>query len=84
MRHIREKDSEQQTVLMVQVENEVGYLGRGRDRSSEADHLFRAPVPEVLLRETGLFLVAYAALFYLAQGPRVRELAGLLRSRKAV
>ena len=31
MRHVREKDSDQQTVLMVQVENEVGYLGRGRD-----------------------------------------------------
>jgi beta-galactosidase GanA len=27
MQHIREKDSHQQTVLMVQVENEVGYLG---------------------------------------------------------
>jgi hypothetical protein len=50
MRHIREKDAEQQTVLMVQVENEVGYLGRGRDRSPEADRLFRSPVPEALLR----------------------------------
>jgi beta-galactosidase GanA len=50
MRHVREKDSEQQTVLMVQVENEVGYLGRGRDRSAEANRLFRLPVPEVLVR----------------------------------
>jgi len=50
MRHIREKDSEQQTVLMVQVENEVGYLGRGRDRSPEANRLFRSQVPETLLR----------------------------------
>ena len=31
MGHLREKDDEQQTVLMVQVENEVGYLGVGRD-----------------------------------------------------
>jgi O-antigen/teichoic acid export membrane protein len=36
-----------------------------------------------LLAEIGIGLVAYGVLFYLAQGPRVRELAGLLRSRKA-
>jgi beta-galactosidase GanA len=50
MRHIREKDSEQQSVLMIQVENEVGYVGRGRDRSAEANRLFRSAVPESLLR----------------------------------
>ncbi len=50
LRHVREKDSEQQTVLMVQVENEVGYLGQGRDRSPEANRLFRGRVPEVLIR----------------------------------
>ena len=50
MRHLREKDAEQQTVLMVQVENEVGYLGWGRDRSPEANRQFRSPVPETLLR----------------------------------
>lgn len=50
MRHLRTEDAEQQTVLMVQVENEVGYLGRGgRDRSAEANRLFQAPVPETLL-----------------------------------
>ena len=50
MRHIREKDSEQQTVLMVQVENEVGYLGPGRDRSSEANRIFLGRVPDALIR----------------------------------
>lgn len=50
MRHIREKESDQQTVLMVQVENEVGYLGQGRDRSPEANRIFRGPVPDVLIR----------------------------------
>ena len=50
MRHVRERDSDRQTVLMVQVENEVGYLGPGRDRSPEANRLFAAPVPEVLVR----------------------------------
>ena len=50
MRHIREKDSDQQTVLMVQVENEVGYLGYGRDRSPEAERIYHSAVPESLLR----------------------------------
>jgi len=49
MRHVREKDSQQQTLLMVQVENEVGYLGPGRDRSPESNKLFRGPVPEQLI-----------------------------------
>lgn len=51
MKHIREKDKDQQTVLMVQVENEVGYLGRGRDRSDAANHLFAGPVPPALLNQ---------------------------------
>ena len=49
MRHVREKDAESETVLMVQVENEVGYLGWGRDRSEEANGLFQAPVPDKLI-----------------------------------
>jgi hypothetical protein len=49
MHHLRMTDSEQQTVLMVQVENEVGYLGPGRDRSPEANREFRAAVPDALL-----------------------------------
>ncbi|HXY25450.1 MAG TPA: DUF5597 domain-containing protein [Candidatus Acidoferrum sp.] len=50
MHHVREKDSAQQTVLMVQVENEVGYLGQGRDRSPAANRLFRERVPDALIR----------------------------------
>ncbi|MGA7537491.1 MAG: DUF5597 domain-containing protein [Steroidobacteraceae bacterium] len=51
MRHVREIDSSAQTVLMVQVENEVGYLGLGgRDRSVKANRLFAEPVPQELLR----------------------------------
>lgn len=49
MRHLREFDGRQQTVLMVQVENEVGVLGSGRDHSAEADRLFNAPVPANLM-----------------------------------
>lgn len=52
MNHVREKDAEQQTVLMVQVENEVGYLGLGgRDRSPAANRLFQSPVPSTLIQK---------------------------------
>ncbi|HWY69333.1 MAG TPA: DUF5597 domain-containing protein [Terriglobales bacterium] len=53
IRHVREKDSDQQTVLMVQVENEVGYLGPGRDRSAEANRQFQGRVPDALIRALG-------------------------------
>ena len=51
MKHLKGKDENQQTVLMVQVENEVGYLGRGRDRSAAANQLFERPVPPQLVME---------------------------------
>ena len=51
MKHLREKDETQQTALMVQVENEVGYLGRGRDRSPEANRLFQGSVPTELIAQ---------------------------------
>src|SRR5438270_8955453 len=41
MHHVRQEDSEQQTVVMVQVENEGGYLGPGRDRSAAAKRPLR-------------------------------------------
>lgn len=50
MRHVKEFDAQQQTVLMVQVENEVGILGSGRDHAAEADRLFNSPVRENLLQ----------------------------------
>jgi hypothetical protein len=49
MKHVKAKDAEQQTVLMVQVENEVGYLGGGRDRSAAANHAFEGAVPSNLI-----------------------------------
>lgn len=50
MEHVREKDQDRQTVLMVQVENEVGYLGPERDRSPEANRQFAGFVPQDLVR----------------------------------
>jgi beta-galactosidase GanA len=49
MRHLREVDGEQGTVLMVQVENEIGMLGDARDWCDAANQAFREPVPEELL-----------------------------------
>ena len=47
MSHIRQEDS-QHTVLMMQVENEVGVLGATRDHSPSAEKLFAGPVPKEL------------------------------------
>jgi len=49
MRHIKEVDSEQHTVLMMQVENEVGVLRDSRDRSAPANKAFTGPVPKELM-----------------------------------
>ena len=49
MAHVGEFDHEQQTVLMVQVENEMGYLGAGRDRSPQANRYFAEAVPSALM-----------------------------------
>jgi hypothetical protein len=48
MRHIREMDGQAHTVLMMQVENEVGVLGDSRDRSPAANQAFQAQVPKEL------------------------------------
>jgi beta-galactosidase GanA len=49
MRHLREVDGEAHTVLMMQVENEVGVLGDSRDRSPAANQAFDGQVPRQLL-----------------------------------
>src|SRR5579863_5751912 len=51
MKHLKQKDQDRHTVLMVQVENEVGYLGRGRDRSAAANRVFEGPAPAQLVQE---------------------------------
>jgi hypothetical protein len=49
MRHIRVVDTNHQTVIMVQVENEVGVLGDSRDRSEKALAAYNKPVPPELI-----------------------------------
>ena len=48
MRHLRETD-EQRTVVLVQVENEIGMIPEARDRHPAADAAFAAPVPAELM-----------------------------------
>jgi hypothetical protein len=49
MRHLRQKDGAVHTVIMVQVENEVGVIPEARDHSDTADKAFSGPVPAELL-----------------------------------
>jgi beta-galactosidase GanA len=48
MQHLREVDGRDHTVLMMQVENEVGILGDTRDHSPEANRAFASAVPAEL------------------------------------
>jgi hypothetical protein len=48
MRHLREVDGNTHTVLMMQVENEVGVIPESRDHSSVANASFTAAVPSTL------------------------------------
>lgn len=49
MRHLREADGRQHTVIMVQVENEIGMIPEARDRHPAAEAAFAAPVPAELM-----------------------------------
>ena len=49
MAHLKAVDEKQQTVVMIQVENEVGILNDSRDRSPLANAAFAKPVPEALI-----------------------------------
>lgn len=46
MEHIKSIDEEENTVVMIQVENEIGVLGAERDFSRKASEIFEGPVPE--------------------------------------
>ncbi len=48
LRHLKQVDAAQQTVVMVQVENEIGMLPVARDYSAAADAAFAQPVPAEL------------------------------------
>ena len=53
MGHIRETDGEQNTVITIQVENEIGLLGTDRDYSPAACEAFAQQVPEGISDKSG-------------------------------
>jgi hypothetical protein len=63
MQHLKDLDEGHSTVIMVQVENEVGCLGDSRDRCELAEAHFSAPLPEefrdFLAREWSSFTDAF-------------------------
>jgi len=52
MRHLKQIDNEQHTVLLIQVENESGNIGSVRDNSAEANRKFAGAVPSDLVAIT--------------------------------
>jgi hypothetical protein len=50
MKHIRKIDSKHHTVIMMQVENEIGTLRTLRDFSEKANAAFNGPVPSELMK----------------------------------
>jgi beta-galactosidase GanA len=48
MRHLREIDGTEHTVILIQVENEVGMIPDARDHSAAANAAFLSPVPAAL------------------------------------
>jgi beta-galactosidase GanA len=49
MRHLKKIDGAENTVIMVQIQNEVGLLGDTRDRSAPAQDAFAGQVPAELM-----------------------------------
>lgn len=54
MRHLAEKDKGIGTVIMLQIENEIGMLEAARDHSPLAENTYDAPIPRVLWKTLGL------------------------------
>jgi Domain of unknown function (DUF5597)/Glycosyl hydrolases family 35 len=49
MKHVGEIDSDYRTVIMAQVQNEVGIIGSPRDHNDLANEAFSSPVPQELM-----------------------------------
>src|SRR5262249_5915813 len=49
MKHIKQIDEKDRTVIMMQVENEIGMLGSAREITQKANKAFDQPVPAELM-----------------------------------
>ena len=70
MKHLKEVDAKDQTVILMQVENESGLLGSVRDYSPEATRLFIGAVPDALVRALNKKPGTWKEVF----GPRAEEM----------
>lgn len=73
--HLAEADKDHGTVIMIQIENEIGMLEDARDHSKEADRHFRADVPQQLtdyLKSKGEDLHPYMKEKWTAGGARMK------------
>ena len=50
LEHVAQKDNSKETVIMIQIENEIGMLEDARDHSAEANKQFNSPVPLELMK----------------------------------
>jgi len=50
MKHLYKVDHKEETVLLVQVENEVAMVEEPREHSSAANNAYNSPVPEMLMK----------------------------------
>lgn len=53
MKHLKDIDGEQNTVIMMQVENEIGFLNSARDFSALAEALFGKVAPQEICEASG-------------------------------
>ena len=70
MKHIKEIDGNDHTVILMQVENESGLLGSVRDYSPDATRLFNGQVPEKLVKALNKKPGTWKEVF----GPRAEEM----------
>ncbi len=54
MHHLAEKDKATGTVIMIQIENEIGMLEDARDHAPLAEKAYQSPIPKSLLKTLGL------------------------------
>lgn len=50
MKHIATVDAKENTIVVMQIENEVGTLGLSRDFSAKANKMYKEEVPEILIQ----------------------------------
>jgi hypothetical protein len=63
MKHLKEVDQAERTVIMAQLEDEPGTLGSARDCSPEANRLFNGAVPASLVTALGMKPGTWKELF---------------------